>query len=27
LNQVDGFQGGVKRDFDRVQIDIEFRFE
>ena len=27
LNQVDGFQGGVKRDFNRVQLDIEFRFE
>ena len=27
LNQVDGFQGGVKRDFNRVQLDVEFSFE
>ena len=27
INQVDGFQGGVYRDFDRVQLDLEFKFE
>ena len=27
LNQIDGFQGGVKRDFNRVQLDVEFKFE
>jgi len=27
INKIDGFQGGVKRDFDRLQLDIGFRFE
>lgn len=27
VNQVDGFQGGLERDFDRLQIDLEFRFK
>ena len=27
LNKVDGFQGGVERDFTRIQLDLEFKFE
>ncbi len=27
LNKVDGFQGGLERDFTRVQLDVEFEFE
>ncbi len=27
VNKIDGFQGGVERDFDRVQLDLEFKFE
>ena len=27
INKIDGFQGGVERDFDRVQLDLEFKFE
>ena len=27
LNKVDGFQGGLERDFTRVQLDVEFKFE
>jgi Putative porin len=27
VNKIDGFQGGVERDFDRIQLDIQFLFE
>ncbi len=27
INQIDGFQGGLERDFDRLQLDLEFKFE
>ena len=27
LNKVDGFQGGIERDFTRIQLDLEFKFE
>ena len=27
INKVDGFQGGLERDFDRIQLDLAFRFE
>lgn len=27
LNKVDGFQGGFERDFTRIQLDLEFKFE
>ncbi len=26
VNKVDGFQGGLYRDFTRIQLDLEFRF-
>lgn len=27
INQIDGFQGGLERDFNRVQLDVEFKFK
>ncbi len=27
LNKVDGFQGGLERDYTRVQLDVEFKFQ
>jgi len=27
VNKIDGFQGGVERDYDRIQLDLEFKFE
>lgn len=27
VNKIDGFQGGVERDFDRIQLDLQFMFE
>jgi hypothetical protein len=27
INQIDGFQGGQERDFDRLQLDVAFKFE
>ena len=27
INQIDEFQGGIERDFDRLQLDLEFKFK
>ena len=27
INQIDGFQGGQERDFDRLQLDLEYKFK